>query len=89
MVMYISFAGMVTYPKNAELRAVAANVPMNRLLIETDAPYLTPHPTRKKEKRNEPAFVTATAECLADVFGCDIAAIAQQTTENAVRVFNL
>jgi len=87
--MNISLAGMVTYPKNAELRAVAANVPLDRLLIETDAPYLTPHPTRKKHKRNEPAFVTETAACLAEVHGIDIATLARHTTQNAVRFFGL
>lgn len=87
--MSISLAGMVTYPKNAELRAVAANVPLDRLLIETDAPYLTPHPTRKKCKRNEPAFVTCTAECLAEVHGTDVATLARHTTQNAKRIFGL
>lgn len=87
--MHISFAGMVTYPKNAELRAVAAKVPLDRLLIETDAPYLTPHPTRKKEKRNQPAFVTVTAECLAEVHSVELETIARHTTENATRFFGL
>lgn len=85
MGMHISFAGMVTFKKNDELRAVAKTVPLERLLIETDAPYLAPHP--KRGKRNEPALVTLTAECLADVHEVSIETLAAATTANATRLF--
>jgi TatD DNase family protein len=61
---WISFAGNVTYPKNIELAAAVARVPDDRLLVETDAPYLTPQPVRKH--RNQPAFVTETAQFVAE-----------------------
>lgn len=87
MGMHISFAGMVTYKKNDALREVAASIPLDRLLIETDAPYLAPQP--KRGKRNEPSFVTMTAECLAEVHGIPLAALAEATTANAARLFGL
>jgi TatD DNase family protein len=87
MGLYISFAGMVTY-KNAEaLRAVAAQVPLERLLVETDSPYLAPVPVRGK--RNEPAHVLHTAACLAAGRGASLEAIAEQTTRNARVLFGL
>ena len=85
MGMYISFAGMLTFRKSSELRDVARTVPLDRLLIETDAPYLAPHPNRGK--RNEPAWVTNTAACLAEVHGVSLEAIAEATTRNAERIF--
>ncbi len=85
MGMHISFAGMLTYRRNEELRAVAKTIPLDRLLIETDAPYLAPQPRRGK--RNEPAFVTMTAECLAEVHALPLDQIAAATTENAKRLF--
>jgi TatD DNase family protein len=85
--MYISFAGMVTFKKNDALRAVAATIPADRILVETDSPYLAPQPNRGK--RNEPAFVAHTARCLADVRGVELAEFAAQTTENAQRLFRL
>jgi TatD DNase family protein len=60
---FVSFAGNVTYPNNADLRTAALRVPLDRLLVETDAPYLTPQPVRKA--RNQPAFVVHTAEAVA------------------------
>lgn len=87
MGMYISFAGMVTFKKNDELRAVAKTVPLDRILIETDAPYLAPHP--KRGKRNEPALVVHTAQCLADVHGVSIDTFAAKTTENASTLFGV
>ena len=86
MGLYISFAGMVTFKKNAELRAVAAAVPADRILIETDSPYLSPEPVRKI-KRNEPAHVRHTAESLAEVRGVTLEDFAAQTTANARRLF--
>ena len=83
--MYISFAGMVTFKKSEALRAVAATIPADRILVETDSPYLAPQPFRGK--RNEPAHVVHTARCLAEVRGMTEAAFARQTTENAQRLF--
>jgi TatD DNase family protein len=85
--LYISFAGMLTYKKNNDLREVAATIPLDRLLIETDSPYLAPQAERGK--RNEPAFVLHTAECLAKVRGMSLGQIAAQTTQNARRLFGL
>ncbi|PHS07517.1 MAG: hydrolase TatD [Blastopirellula sp.] len=84
--MYISFAGMVTFKKSDELRAVAKMVPEDRLLIETDSPYLSPHPKRS-QRPNEPALVKHTAECLAEVRGLEFAELAEITTNNARRLF--
>lgn len=83
--LYISFAGMVTFKKSADLRSVAAAVPADRLLIETDSPYLAPHPLRGK--RNEPANVVHTAGVLAEARGESLAALAARTTANARRLF--
>jgi TatD DNase family protein len=83
--LYISFAGMLTFKKNDALRAVAAQVPLDRLLIETDAPYIAPVPYRGK--RNEPAYVRHTAECLATVRNMTLAEIAELTAANARRLF--
>jgi TatD DNase family protein len=86
MGLYISFAGMVTFKKSEALRSIAAAVPEDRILIETDSPYLSPEPVRKI-KRNEPAHVLHTAECLAKVRGTTLEAFAAQTTANAKRLF--
>ena len=87
MGMYISFAGMVTFKKNAALREVAATVPLSRLLVETDAPYLAPHPNRGK--RNEPAWVRHTAECLAGVHQLEAEELCGRAAENAKTLFDL
>ena len=87
--MFLSFAGMVTYRKNEELRSVAKTIPLERIFVETDAPYLTPHPARKKVKRNEPFYVQQTAECLAELFDIPQEEIARQTTANAAQFFGL
>lgn len=86
MGLYVSFAGMVTFKKSEELRAVAATIPDDRILIETDSPYLSPHPVRS-QKRNEPANVRHTAACLAEVRGTTLEEFAAQTTANAHRLF--
>jgi TatD DNase family protein len=88
MGLYISFAGMVTFKKSEELRAVAATVPADRILVETDSPYLSPEPVRKV-KRNEPSHVRHTTTCLANVRGETLEAFAVQTTANAKRLFQL
>lgn len=85
--LHISFAGMLTFKKNIELRELAKTIPLDRLLVETDSPYLAPQPNRGK--RNEPAFVRHTAECLAEVRGMTLEEIAVITTANAKRLFQL
>jgi TatD DNase family protein len=87
MGLYLSFAGMLTYKNAAALREVAAQLPLDRLLVETDSPYLAPVP--KRGKRNEPANVAHTAACLAELHGLDPAALAEQTTANARALFGL
>lgn len=87
MGLHISFAGMVTYKKNDALRAIAQAVPDDRLLTETDCPYLSPEP--KRGKRNEPANVVHTAACLAQVRGITAERLAELTSDNARRLFRL
>ncbi|MFO0814461.1 MAG: TatD family hydrolase [Gemmatales bacterium] len=89
MGLYLSFAGMVTYKNAQNLRDVAAQVPSDRLLVETDAPYLTPEPLRGKVKKNEPVHVVHTAERLAVVRGVGFQELAEQTTANAKRLFGM
>jgi len=84
---YLSFAGPLTYPKAGALREVAGKVPLDRILIETDCPYLTPQPWRGK--RNEPAYVVATARQLAEVRGLTLEEVARATWENSLRAFGL
>jgi TatD DNase family protein len=83
---YVSFSGILTFPKSQELRDVAKAVPRDRLIVETDAPYLAPKPFRGK--RNEPAYVAHTAEVLAETIGVSNEEIAEITTENAFRIFS-
>ena len=82
-----AFAGMVTFKKSDALREVARSIPADRILIETDSPYLSPHPLRGK--RNEPARLVHTAECLARERSVSLDAFAAQTTANARRLFRL
>lgn len=82
---YVSFSGILTFKKSSELRAIAAQLPAERILVETDAPYLAPQPWRGK--RNEPAFVVETARVLAECRGVPPDTIAQQTTENFFKLF--
>jgi TatD DNase family protein len=83
----ISFAGNLTYPKAQPLRDVAARIPLDGMLVETDAPWLTPAPDRGK--RNEPAFVARTAQALAELLGISAEEIASATTKNFLRLFGL
>lgn len=82
---YLSFAGPVTFPKAVELHEVAQRVPLDRMLIETDCPYLTPHPFRGK--RNEPSYVALIAERIATLRGVSHEAVAAAVWENARRAF--
>ena len=84
--LYISVAGIVTFNKADALREALVGVPLERLLVETDAPYLAPVPMRGK--RNEPAFVAHTAARLAEVKGVTPAALAQATTDNFFTLFD-
>jgi TatD DNase family protein len=86
--MHISFAGMVTYKNAQNLRDCAATVPLNRLLVETDAPYLSPEPKRG-QRPNEPALVRFTVECLARVRGMTFKELAEATTVNARALFRI
>lgn len=83
----ISFAGMVTYKNAQNLRDVAKTIPLERLLVETDSPYLSPVPLRGK--RNEPAHVVHTAACLAAVHGVTVERLAEQATRNARPLFGV
>jgi len=89
--LHISFAGNVTYKnkKFQDLRLAAAAVPFERLLIETDSPYLAPEPLRGREKRNEPAWVAHTAQFLAQLRGMAVVELEQQTTLNGRRLFGI
>jgi TatD DNase family protein len=82
---YVSFSGILTFPKSQELRDIARDVPADRLLVETDAPYLAPVPLRGK--RNEPALVAHTARVLAETRGLSPDALAELTTTNFRRLF--
>ncbi|OYD85318.1 TatD family hydrolase [Azospirillum brasilense] len=82
---YISLSGIVTFKKSEDLRAIVKDVPLDRILVETDAPYLAPIPFRGK--RNEPAYVAHTAACVAGVKGVDAAEMARISTENFFRLF--
>ena len=83
---YISFTGILTFRRSDELRAIAAALPADRMLVETDAPYLAPLPYRGQ--RNEPAYVAETAKVLAQACAVPAETIAQRTTENFFRLFS-
>ena len=83
---YISFSGILTFKNAQAVRDIAAEVPLDRLLVETDAPYLAPAPHRGKD--NEPAYVAHTAARLAEMCDLSMAEITRQTTENFQRLFN-
>ena len=84
---YISFSGIVTFKKAEELRTIAKQVPLDRLLIETDCPFLAPVPYRGK--RNEPAYVVEVARCQAELHGKTVEEMGQITSQNFARFFNL
>ncbi|KND20479.1 LuxR family transcriptional regulator [Pannonibacter phragmitetus] len=83
--LYVSFSGILTFKRSEEIREIAASVPRDRLLVETDAPYLAPQPWRGK--RNEPAYTAFTAQILAEVHGVSAEDMARQTTDNFFRLF--
>ena len=87
MGLFLSFAGMLTYKNAQDLRDAVKGLPLDRLMVETDSPYLAPVPVRGK--RNEPAFVAHTAACLAGVLGLDAVELALRTTQNACELFGL
>jgi TatD DNase family protein len=84
---FVSFSGILTFPKSDALREVAARVPLDRLLVETDSPYLAPAPYRGSGRRNEPAFVLETARVLAGVRGLPLEDLAEATTRNFAGLF--
>jgi TatD DNase family protein len=84
--LHISFTGILTFKASQALRDIAASLPADRILVETDAPYLAPG--KYRGKRNEPAYVVETAKTLAETRGVSAAQIAEQTTENFFRLFN-
>ncbi|MDX1613857.1 MAG: TatD family hydrolase [Candidatus Promineifilaceae bacterium] len=87
MGFYLGFTGPVTFERADELRAIAAHTPLGRLLIETDAPFLTPEPYRGR--RNEPAYVRHVGQRIAEIRGLALGEVAEATTENAARLFGL
>lgn len=84
--LYVSFSGILTFKNSAELRAIAADMPTDRVLVETDAPYLAPVPYRGK--RNEPAYVAHTADVLAETMNKSTEEIHKITTDNFFRLFS-
>jgi TatD DNase family protein len=83
--LLVSFTGILTFKTAAPLRDVARRLPLDRLMIETDSPYLAPSPHRGK--RNEPAFVGRVAEALAEIHAVEVSTVAECTTANALRMF--
>lgn len=85
--LHLGVGGPLTYPKNRMLREAIQGVPLDRILLETDCPYLTPVPYRGR--RNEPMYVQYVAEEIANLKGIDIGVVAEQTTQNVIHVFGL
>jgi TatD DNase family protein len=83
--LYVSFSGVVSFKKSDALREIAKSVPLERLLVETDAPFLAPMPYRGKT--NEPAYVVHTAAAIAEARGLSIDELAAATTQNFFRLF--
>jgi len=84
---FVSFSGIVTFKGSSALREVAQGVPLDRLMVETDAPFLAPQGHRGK--RNEPLWVSVVGETLAELHGCSVEEIAQRTTANTRQLFRL
>ena len=84
---YVSFSGILTFKNTDSLREIAKSVPLDRVLVETDAPYLSPEPVRSI-KRNEPAHVVHTLACLAEIHNKDVEEMAAITAENTRRLFH-
>lgn len=84
--LHVSFSGILTFKRSDALRSIAAELPLDRLLVETDAPYLAPTPHRGH--RNEPAYVVETAKVLADTRGISLSEFSTATTDNFYRLFN-
>jgi len=84
---YLGIGGVVTFKKNTALREVLGSVPLNKIVLETDAPYLAPHPNRGK--RNEPSYTSLVAEKLVDVYNVSYEEVCKQTTDNATVLFGL
>ncbi|HEX9902885.1 MAG TPA: TatD family hydrolase [Acidobacteriota bacterium] len=85
---FISFSGILTFPKAEPLREVALRIPLDRLLVETDSPYLVPVPFRGKIKRNEPRYVIEVAKTLATLKGISLEKLAEATTANFFKLFS-
>ena len=85
--LIVSFAANITYPKNEYLREAVKTLPLNRILLETDSPFLAPQ--SKRGQRNEPASVKEIAELIADLKGISVEEVAEQTTINAKKIFNI
>ncbi len=85
---YISFSGIVTFGKATDLQNIARTVPINRIIVETDSPFLVPTPFRGKVKVNQPMYVKNTAEFLASLFGIDFLDVCDITTNNCLRLFS-
>ena len=84
--LHVSFSGILTFKRSEELRAIAAEIPLDRLLVETDSPYLAPPPHRGR--RNEPSYVVETAKVLAEAKGISYASLAASTSDNFFKLFN-
>ncbi|MFP4082461.1 MAG: TatD family hydrolase [Candidatus Aminicenantes bacterium] len=84
---HLSFSGIITFPRAHSLRELAKKIPLDRLLVETDSPYLVPVPYRGQKKRNEPAHVKEVAKTLAAVKGLALEDLARITTENFKSLF--
>ena len=87
MNFYISFSGIITFKNAADLREVVASVPLDRMLVETDSPYLAPVPFRGK--KNEPKYVVEVAQCVAEIKGISFDEVVAQTADNFNRLFKL
>lgn len=85
--LFISFAGNITYPKNEGLRESAKIIPLDRILLETDSPFLAPQ--KYRGKTNEPSFVTEVAKCLSEIKNISLEELVNQTNQNSMKLFNI